>query len=114
VVIPTTAKADLRAVGADEKPAPPKPPLMSVTEAASDGTRLDELRAIRRVLARHMDDETVSGRDLAALSNRYMAVSKEIESLEILEQSPVPKTRETTPECQAGAIFLQARIIVEL
>lgn len=80
------AKADLRAVGADEKPHDRKPKTMTVTQAARDGTRLDELRAIRRVLARHMDDEEVSGRDLAALSNRYMAVSKEIESLETQER----------------------------
>lgn len=70
--------AKLRAVGEDEKPAVQ---INSVSEAAEMGTRLDELVQIRKVIARALDNENTSPRDLAALSRRQIEVSKEIEAL---------------------------------
>ncbi|WP_346844606.1 hypothetical protein [uncultured Rothia sp.] len=58
----------------------------SVTEAAEKGTRLDSLKALRRVITRHIDSDRTLARDLAALSRQYISVSKEIEELEALEQ----------------------------
>jgi hypothetical protein len=55
--------------------------VMSVSDAAESGSRLAELRAMRRVIARRIDDETTQARDLAALSKRQMDISKEIEEL---------------------------------
>ena len=53
--------------------------------AAALGNRLDELRALRRVMAAHMDAEGILARDLAALSRQFRDVSAEIEELEALE-----------------------------
>ncbi len=57
----------------------------SYSEAARIGTRLDELRAMRRVLAGHIDNENTLARDLAALLRQAREISKEIEDLEAVE-----------------------------
>lgn len=54
---------------------------MSVYAAAESGDRLEELRAMRRVIARHIDSEDTLARDLAALTRRQMEISREIETL---------------------------------
>ena len=72
-------KKNLRAVSDDEILPPSEP--MSVFDAAESGSRVDELRAMRAVLARAIDSETTSPRDLAALTRRQMEISREIESL---------------------------------
>lgn len=48
-------------------------------------TRLDELRAMRKVLAAHIDNENTQPRDLAALMRQAREISKEIEDLEVVE-----------------------------
>jgi hypothetical protein len=73
-------KKQLRPVQPDERAAP-----FTVTGAAESGTRLDELRAMRRVLAAHIDDSQTLARDLAPLMRQAREISKEIESLEIQE-----------------------------
>lgn len=73
-------RANLRAVDPDEKPKPAE--ITSVETAAEHGTRLDELRQMRRVIARALDSERTSPRDLAALSRRQMEISREIEAYE--------------------------------
>jgi hypothetical protein len=54
---------------------------MSVLRAAESGDRLEELRAMRRVISRHIDSPETLARDLAALTRRQMEISREIESL---------------------------------
>ena len=71
-------KAPLRPLGEDERP---ERKIASVLDAAENGTRLDELVQIRKVIARALDNENTSPRDLAALSRRQIEVSKEIEAL---------------------------------
>ena len=83
----------LRVVSEDEQ-APPKQP-MTVSEAAESGTRLDELVAIRSVLARAVDSEKTSPRDLAALTRRQIEVSREIEALRIEEAEEAKKAAES-------------------
>ena len=56
---------------------------MSVYDAAESGSRLDELLAMRRVIARHVDSEDTLARDLAALTRRQMEISREIEALRL-------------------------------
>lgn len=75
----TAPKRALRAVSADEKPPPRK--ISSVLEAAEQGSRLDELVQMRKVIARAIDNENTSPRDLAALSRRQIEISKEVEAL---------------------------------
>jgi hypothetical protein len=75
----TSSKRPLRAVGADEKPAKK---ITSVLEAADQGSRVDELIQMRRIIARALDNENTSPRDLAALSRRQIEISKEIEALQ--------------------------------
>ena len=92
-------KTPLRAVP-DAKPAdesaPPEPkPVMSVADAAESGTRLDELRAMRAVLARAIDSATTSPRDLAALTRRQMELSREIEALRVQEAEEAKKAAES-------------------
>jgi len=62
----------------DERPAKK---ITSVLEAAEQGSRLDELVQMRRVIARALDNENTSPRDLAALSRRQIEISKEVEAL---------------------------------
>lgn len=76
-------KAPLRAVKAGEKPTPSKP--KSILEAAENGSRLEELQAMRRRLARALDDPNTLARDLASLSRRQLEISREIEALELAE-----------------------------
>ena len=62
-----------------------KAPPQSLSEAARAGSRLDELRAMRRVLAAHIDNENTLARDLAPLMRQVREISKEIEELEAIE-----------------------------
>lgn len=73
-------KNPLRAVGPDEKVERPEP--KTVLEAAESGDRVAELTAMRRVIARALDNESTSPRDLAALSRRQIEISKEIAALQ--------------------------------
>lgn len=73
-----TRKSPLRVVEADEAPSRK---ISSVLEAAEQGSRLDELMQIRKVIARALDNENTSPRDLASLSRRQIEISKEIEAL---------------------------------
>lgn len=70
----------LRPVSAGEK-APPR----TVLEAAERGSRIDELKAMRRIIAAHLDSDQTLARDIASLSRRQMEISKEIEELQVLE-----------------------------
>lgn len=58
---------------------------MTVLDATEHGTRADELRAIRVVIAKALDDPGTSPRDLAALSRRQIEISAQLESLAALE-----------------------------
>lgn len=73
------SKSPLRAVRPDEK-APFQEP-KTVLEAAESGDRIAELTAMRRVIARALDNENTSPRDLASLSRRQIEISKEIDAL---------------------------------
>lgn len=55
--------------------------VLSVSAAAESGDRLAELKAMRRVISRHIDSPDTLARDLAALTRRQMEISREIESL---------------------------------
>src|SRR5690625_808181 len=54
----------------------------SFSEAIREGDRLDELKAMLRVLSGHIDSENTLARDLAALMRQAREISKEIEELE--------------------------------
>jgi len=75
------SKTALRAVKADEKREAPA----TILQAAEAGSRLEELRAMRRRLARAMDDPNTPARDLAALSRRQLEIGKEIEAIVVSE-----------------------------
>lgn len=70
----------VRAVAPGEK-APP----VTVSGAFLQGSRLDELKAMFRVLAAHIDNENTLARDLAPLTKHAREISKEIETLEEIE-----------------------------
>lgn len=65
-------------VVAEGEAAPPQ----SFLEAAERGSRLDEMKALRRILGERIDSEKTYPRDLAALIRQAREISKEIEELE--------------------------------
>lgn len=77
------ARKPLRAVAKDEKPEPKRP--STILEAAEQGSRIEELRAMRRRIARALDDPNTPARDLAALSRRQLEIGKEIEAIVVSE-----------------------------
>jgi hypothetical protein len=89
------AKRTLRSVGPDEKPATKKKEEpKTVLEASESGDRISELTAMRRVIARALDNENTSPRDLAALSRRQIEISKEIDAMK----------RQRSEEAEQGAV----------
>ena len=74
------ARKTLRAVTSEEKARP-----TTILEAAERGSRIEELRAMRRRIARAMDDPNTPARDLAALSRRQLEIGKEIEAIVVSE-----------------------------
>lgn len=73
-------KSVLRAVSPGEVPQPQK--MMTILEAAEAGDRLEELRSLRRRIAKALDDPNTLARDLASLSRRQIEISREIEALQ--------------------------------
>lgn len=65
----------------EHDPVEPHGPPMSVVDAAERGSLADELRAMRAVLARAIDSETTSPRDLAALTRRQLEISRELDAI---------------------------------
>jgi len=59
---------------------------MTVLKAATDGTRLDELKALRAVIARAIDNDGTPARDLSSLARRQLEISREIEKVEEAEK----------------------------
>ncbi|WP_347031734.1 hypothetical protein [Brevibacterium paucivorans] len=57
----------------------------TVSAATRRGDRLGELLAMRKRLAKVIDDDSTSPRDLAALTRRLMEISREIEAEETQE-----------------------------
>lgn len=54
----------------------------SVTEAASEGTRLELLVAMRSRVASAVEDPNTPPRDLAALTRRLLEIANEIAAIE--------------------------------
>lgn len=73
----------LRAVEADETPEVKRQP--SILEAAEAGSRIEELRAMRRRIAKALDDPNTQARDLAALSRRQIEIGRDIEAIVVAE-----------------------------
>lgn len=73
-------KTPLRAVAPEEKARP-----TTILEAAEQGSRIEELKAMRRRLAVALDDPNTPARDLAALSRRQLEIGKEIEAIVVSE-----------------------------
>lgn len=92
----------LRAVEPGEKPSVP---ITSVLEAAEHGSRVDELIQMRRVIARAIDNDGTSARDLAALTRRQIEISKEVETLQRQEAEEATDAADTADEAfDAAAI----------
>lgn len=96
------ARKTLRAVAPDEKPEPPKRPC-SILEAAEQGSRIEELRAMRRRIARAMDDMNTPARDLAALSRRQLEIGREVEAIVISEDEEHSVVVQTADEAWDGS-----------
>jgi hypothetical protein len=73
------SRTNLRAVKPGEAPAPKKP--LTILEAAEQDDRLAELVAMRRRLAKALDDPNCPPRDMAALSRRQLEIGREIDAM---------------------------------
>jgi hypothetical protein len=78
----TAKKTPLRSVkpGEHRETASPAKPL-TISEAAEAGNRLAELQAMRRRLAKALDDPMCPPRDMAALSRRQLEIGREIDAM---------------------------------
>ena len=93
-------KPNLRAVAPDEKRETEIP--KTILQAAEDGSRLEELRAMRRRIAKALDDPNTAARDLAALSRRQLEIGKEIEAIVIAEDDDHSVVASTDDETWDG------------
>jgi len=75
------ARKPLRVVDPNEAPARK----LTISEAASDGSRRDLLVAMRARVATAVEDPNTPARDLAALTRRLMEIAKDIEALDAQE-----------------------------
>lgn len=91
-------KAPLRAVKSGEMPAS-----STILEAAERGSRLEELRAMRRRIAQAMDDPNTPARDLAALSRRQLEIGREIDAILVSEDEDLSVVAQTDDEAWNGA-----------
>lgn len=81
----------VRIASVEDEPAPAP----SLSQAFERGSRLDELKAMYRILAAHIESENTLARDLAALTRQAREISKEIESLEARESDDTRKVEST-------------------
>jgi len=80
------ADRKLRAVTADDVPAPPKK-AKTVSEAARTGTVRELLEATRDRIAVAVENPNTPARDLAALTKRLLETVREIEALDAREEA---------------------------
>lgn len=90
----------LRAVAADETAEPARP--KTILEAAEAGSRLEELRAMRRRIAKAMDDPNTPARDLAALSRRQLEIGREVDAIVLAEDEDASVVAHTDDEAWDG------------
>jgi hypothetical protein len=76
--------ANLRAVTPDEKA--PRKRKLTITQAAADGSMREQLVALRERIAVTVEDPNCPPRDLAALSNRLIQITKEIDAIDSRER----------------------------
>src|SRR5690606_27941166 len=75
------AVTDADVAAAKEEREKPK----TILEAAEAGSRLEELKAMRRRIAKARDDPNTAARDLAALSRRQIEIGRDIEASVVSE-----------------------------
>lgn len=74
---------------------------MSLSEAITSGTRIDELRAQRRILATRIDDPEALTRDIPPMMRQLREISKEIEGLEAMEADEASQRSESNHDSGA-------------
>ena len=94
------ARKPLRSVSVDEKAEPKRS--ATILEAAEQGSRIEELRAMRRRIARALDDPNTPARDLAALSRRQLEIGREVEAIVISEDEDHSVVVQTDDEAWDG------------
>lgn len=95
------ARKPLRSVAPDETAPEPKRPA-TILEAAEQGSRIEELRAMRRRIAKAMDDPNTPARDLAALSRRQLEIGREVEAIVIADDEDISVVAQTDDEAWDG------------
>lgn len=75
---------------------PEKQKRVTILEAAEAGDRLAELVAMRRRLAKALDDPNCPPRDMAALSRRQLEIGREIDAVEVAAKKEADDNRHAT------------------
>ncbi|WP_166390288.1 hypothetical protein [Nocardioides ochotonae] len=88
-------KPPLRAVAADEKPAPPPKP-KTLVEAVAAGSYLEILEAQQREMA--VEVKETSGPAKAAMYRQIALISKEIEALRVAAKEEAAENGEGVPD----------------
>lgn len=86
-------KTPLRAVTADEKPAP-APEFHTIHDAADKGSARDLLVQMRNRIARTLDEPNCPARDQASLSRRLLEIRKEIEAIDAAAEQEAVESAE--------------------
>lgn len=84
---PRTKPPTLTVVAPDTEPeaaAEPSKPT-TILDASEAGDRLGELRAMRRRIAKALDDPATAAKDISPLTRNLMVIGKEIEAIEIAD-----------------------------
>ncbi|WP_199184327.1 hypothetical protein [Cryobacterium sp. Y62] len=90
------AAPKLRAVGKDEKAS--KPRTLTVDAAATDGSELELMMAMRDRVATAVADPNCPARDLAALTRRLREIVKDIEALLAREREEIADAADSPDE----------------
>lgn len=90
-------RRNLKVVGPDDTPPTSSAP-KTVYQAAQTGSVLEELKALRLVIAKKLDDPNLSGRDMAALSKRHIEIGREIDAAQKVANEEAENGAVSTPE----------------
>lgn len=71
---------------------------MSVLQAAESGDYLDELLAMRRTIARRLDNPNTRPADIASLTRRQLEITKEIRAITADKGDPIASAVATPDE----------------
>jgi hypothetical protein len=99
--------AKLRAVGADEKPAPRKRDL-TLSEAIAEGDRRAVLVANRNIVVKALEKENATAASVAALTKRLQEIMNDIDAFDAAAKKEVGEAGGSSDDVGDGAFDSEA------